>query len=81
MSIENIVKNIENNIQRRYGAEKVLKALEMITRMPKTFEKLVDRSFFATCDECDEGCDDCNEPLIEQLPLKAPRPSLGLKSV
>lgn len=117
MSIQRIVKNIENNIQGRYKADKVLQALELITRMPRTFGRLVDAgSFFAThhhYDEC-EGCDDCysgdtefehtdtlaraaralfsqtvnedgedddsedEKPLIvEQLPMNAPRPSLG----
>ena len=65
MSIEKIIENIENNIQDRSGADEVLRALELVTRMPVTFKKMVDAGlFFATRHDIHDGCptgDQCDD--------------------
>ena len=40
--VEKIIRNIENNIQEHHGCDDVLRALELITRMPVTFKRMVD---------------------------------------
>lgn len=64
MSIQQINENIENNIQGRSGADDVLRALEVITRMPVTFMRMVEAGTFLSThhynmDCWDRGCDDC----------------------
>ncbi len=66
MSIEKIIENIENNILERSEADEVLRALELVTRMPVTFKRMVDAGlFFATHHDIHDGCptgnqcDDC----------------------
>lgn len=66
MSIQKIIENIEKNVEGRIGAAEVLEALELATRMPVTFLRMVQAGkFFATHHDYhdpphEEGCcDDC----------------------
>jgi len=46
ITMNKIIENIENNIHGRHEADKVMLALEIITRMPNTFLKLVNAGSF-----------------------------------
>lgn len=68
MSIEKILSNIQENIAGRKGEEEIMNALELLTRMPVSLEKMVNAGkFFAThhsiydgCpNEMTGGCDEC----------------------
>ena len=57
MSIEKILSNIQENITGRKGEEEIMNALELLTRMPISFKKMVDAGkFFATHHSIYAGC-------------------------
>ena len=57
MSKQNVMYNIEKNIIGRHDSNEILEALELITRMPSEFKKLIDAaSFFVTHHDIHDGC-------------------------
>ncbi len=56
-----IIENIENNIHGRHEADKVMLALEIITRMPNTFLKLVNAGSFFGDNHYHDNCTEDND--------------------
>jgi len=57
--MEQIISNFENNIAGRNGSENILDVMELLTRKPVTFKKMIDQGIFSDIMKKDKEI--CNE--------------------